>query len=130
MADLRSDRAGEVHLVSGILYAAGGELLTVKYAQTKATGSGDNTVVAAIASTIIRVLSYTLQAHGTVTAQFQDSTSTTLRGPEFDFEAREGVHATSEMHGLFETVSGKGVDLNLSGAVDVGVSVTYVEITT
>jgi hypothetical protein len=84
--------------------------------------------VAGVAGKQLFVLSYALQALGTVSANFQDAAPTAnVRTPAWTFQAREGLSRTAIPGGyLFATDVGEGLDLNLSQAVGVNVEVQFV----
>jgi len=89
---------------------------------------GDNAFIAAVSGKKIRVLAYRLQAAGTVEVRFADTDSVDL-SQAWEFQAREGVTVASQDYGFeFESAVGKGVQVNLSAAVEVHVSVQYVEV--
>ena len=94
--------------------------------QGQPAGSGTNTLVAAVAGKQIYVLSYCLQATGTTTAQFQDTTPANL-SPAWTFQAREGVNRPALANGaLFATAPGAGLVLTLGAAVGVNVELQYI----
>jgi hypothetical protein len=105
---------------------AGKTLIKVAFADPDQ--SGDNAFIAAVAGKKIRVLAYRLQASGTVEVRFADTDSDDL-SMAWELQAREGVTVASQDPGFeFESPVGTGVQVNLSGAVEVHVSVQYVEI--
>lgn len=102
--------------------------LTPKFAKITASSSGATTVVSAVTSKKIRVLSWTLVCNGAVNVKWQSHvTPTDLTGLHY-FAANGGVEAPFSPVGHFETVSGEALDINLSGAVAVGGSLVYVEV--
>lgn len=122
--------AAGVAVLSGVvLDPNAGETLTVKTKAADVASSGDNDVITAVAGKKIRVLSYALQAKGTVAAKFEDDGTATQRSVEWSFQDREGVSRSAPTGAfLFETGEGVGLDLNLSAAVEVSYEVVYVEV--
>ncbi|MGH2569132.1 MAG: hypothetical protein ACRDGA_12405, partial [Bacteroidota bacterium] len=103
-------------------------ILIVKTAFTDPAASGDNTIVAAVASKKIQVLSYLIQASGVVNTRWKSGAATN-KGPLLRWEAREGVSRVATPGAfLLETASGEALVLNLSAAIAVAVEVTYVEV--
>jgi hypothetical protein len=102
--------------------------LTPKFAVITASSSGATEVVAAVTSKKIRVLRFSLSANGNVNVKFQsDNTPTDLTGL-FYLTQYGGAGAAFCPVGLFETVAGEALDINLSAAVAVGGVLTYVEV--
>jgi hypothetical protein len=87
-----------------------------------ASGTGDNTVVAAVTGKKIRVTRYELSASAAVNAKWRSGT-TDVTG--LLYLAAAGATVDSGKSGeqndfLFETAAGQALVLNLSGAVPVG----------
>jgi hypothetical protein len=113
---------------SGIAYLGTTEA-TVKYAAIAASSSGNNTIVAAVASKKIRVLAYNFMGNGAVNAKWQSGASgTDLTGLKYIAAAGGGICAPYNKDGWFETGSNTLLNLNLSGAVAVGGELTYIEV--
>ncbi len=94
------------------------------------SSSGDNEIVAGVASNKIRVLSLALNAFGDVEAEFQSGGTATNLSGTFDLGTSSGkakglVLAFSPI-GHFESASGTALDLNLNAAVQVSGHVAYV----
>ena len=106
----------------------GGLPVTTKFTQINASASGDNTIIAAVTSKKLRVLSLSLMAAGTVNARWASGTgtSTPLSGL-LPLVANSG-YSNNSPFGLFETAAGSLLNLNLSGAVAVTGHLSYVEI--
>jgi hypothetical protein len=118
------------HVVAAIESAelrVAGTALTPKFAVIAASSSGDNTVVAAVASKKIRVISYTVVAITAVNAKWKSGASTDKSGLLY-CGATGGVANPYNPLGLLETASGEALVLNLSAAVAVGGHLTYVEV--
>ena len=116
-------------LESGSIYN-GTTAMTPKFAVISASASGNNALVAAVASKKIRVVSYNFIANGTVNAKFQSDgagTPTDLTGLKYCI-ANMGISVPFSPAGYFESGSGKSLDLNLSAAIAVGGELTYVEV--
>lgn len=102
--------------------------LTPKFGAIAASSSGNNTLLAAVTSKKIRVLSAHISANGAVNAKFQSGASgTDLTGLTY-MTQYSGLVLPYNPLGHFETGSNTLLNLNLSGAVAVGGSLTYVEV--
>lgn len=107
---------------------AGGTILTPKFAVISASSSGNNTLVAAVASKKVRVLSLWLTSNGTVNAKFQSGAGgTDISGLAY-LVVNTGFVLPYNPVGWFETGSNTLLNLNLSAAIAVGGSLTYVEV--
>lgn len=107
----------------------GGVAVTVKFAAISVSSSGDNTILAAVTSKKIRVLSYSLMAAGAVNARFQTAAAGAyLTGLKYFAAAGAGIVAPYNPKGWFETVAGDLLNLELSGAVAVGGEFSYIEV--
>jgi hypothetical protein len=105
-----------------------GTILTPKFAAIALSSSGNTTVVAAVTSKKIRVLSLWLVANGTVNVKFQTGTGgTDLTGLAY-LVVNTGMVLPFNPAGWFETGSGVLLNANLSAAIAVGGSLSYVEI--
>jgi hypothetical protein len=106
---------------------SGTTALTPKFATISFNSSGANTAVAAVASKRIRVLSYTLIANAAVNVKFQSSTTSDITGLLY-LAANTGASVAYSPVGLFQTVAGEALSINLSGAIAVGGHLVYVEV--
>lgn len=107
----------------------GNTSVTPKFAVISASSSGDNTIVAAVASKKIRVLAYNLMGAGAVNARFQTAAAGAyLTGLKYIAAAGGGICAPFNPVGWFETVAGDLLNLELSGAVAVGGEIVYIEV--
>jgi hypothetical protein len=106
----------------------GGTAATPKFAIIDAATSGDNTLVAAVASKKIRVLSLMLVAAGTVTVRFESGASGTALSGQMNLVANSGFTLPFNPLGWFETAVNTLLNLELSGAVSVDGMLTYVEV--
>jgi hypothetical protein len=107
---------------------AGGTVVTPKYATIAASTSGNNTIVAAVTAKKIRVLAVQLVASGTVNAKWQTGAGgTDITGLGY-FVANTGYALPYNPAGWFETASNTLLNLNLSAAIAVGGSITYIEV--
>jgi len=114
-------------LATDVIYN-GTTALTPKFAKIAASGSGNNTLVAAVTSKKIRVLAYNFISNGTVNAKFQDGAGgTDLTGLKYCV-ANMGLVAPFNPAGWFETSANTLLNLNLSAAIAVGGELVYVEV--
>jgi hypothetical protein len=107
---------------------SGATALTPKFATIAASSSGNNTLIAAVTSKKIRVLSLSLMSNGTVNAKFQSGAGGTDLTGLYYTAANTGFVLPFNPCGHFETASNTLLNLNLSGAVAVGGQITYVEV--
>lgn len=113
---------------SGLMTVAGVPA-NVKYAPISAASSGNNTIVAAVTSKKIRVLSMFLMAAGAVNAKFQSGAGgTDLSGLLSLDSLGAGMVLGFNPAGWFESASGVLLNLNLSAAVAVGGGISYIEV--
>ena len=94
------------------------------------SGNGDNTVVAAVAGSAIRVLSFLLSWSAAVNAKFTDGASgTTLCGLLYGIGTGPVVIVAPELsfgaRGWFQTSKGNALVLNLSAGTAVGGVLVY-----
>jgi hypothetical protein len=101
---------------------------TVKYAAIDAASSGDNTLLAAVASRKIRVLSCFLVAAGSVNVRFEDGAGGTALTGQMNLVANTGFVLPYNPHGWFETSVNTLLNLELSAAVSVDGCLTYAEV--
>jgi hypothetical protein len=102
-----------------------------KFSNIAVASSGDNTLVTGVALKKIRVVSLFLIASGTVNAYFVDGGNTDLAGDttnKIALVANSGFSLPFNPVGWFETTVGDSLDVNLSGAVAVAGSLTYIEV--
>lgn len=102
--------------------------LTPKYAIIDAATSGDNTIVAAVASKKIRVLQAFLIAAGTTTVRFESGAGGTALTGQMSLIANVGFVLPFSPVGWFETASNTLLNLELSAAVSVDGVIAYVEV--
>lgn len=106
----------------------GGVIVTPKFAAIAASTSGNNTLIAAVASKKLRVLAVAFMSNGTVNAKFQSGAGGTDLTGLFYMVANTGAALPFNPAGWFETASNTLLNLNLSGAVAVGGCITYIEV--
>lgn len=114
-------------LSSSALYN-GTTALTPQFAKIDISASGDNTIIAGVSAKSIYVLSYTLIAAGTVTAQwFSDvgGSEVSLSGA-MSLTTYSGASPAFCSVGLLQTASGKALNLKLGGNTQVSGHLTYV----
>lgn len=102
--------------------------LTPKFAAIAASSSGDNTLVAAVATKKIRVLSYTLVAAGAVVCRFEDGAGGTAKSGQMALAANGILSVPFSPVGHFETTANTLLNLELGGAVSVAGHICYVEV--
>lgn len=115
---------------SDIISVAGKDAVP-KFANIAIGSSGDNTIVAAVASHKIRVISGFLVASGDVTAYFVDGANNALAGDGsngIDLTANSGFTLNFNPVGWIETAAGQSLDINLDGNVSVAGSLTYIQV--
>lgn len=102
--------------------------LTPKFAVITASSSGATTIVSAVTSKRIRVLQFGLMGNGIVNVKFQSHvTPTDLTGLLY-LIANTGMAAGYSPVGLFQTVAGEALDINLSANIAVGGFLSYIEV--
>lgn len=124
------------HMVEGELPVAqqtnrlmnGTSALTPKWAVIDHATSGDNTIVAAVATKKIRVLSLVLVASGTTTVRFESGAGGTALTGQMALIANTGFQLGFNPLGWFETSAGALLNLELSAAVSVDGVLCYVEV--
>lgn len=123
--DLIATRTGS--LETNTVYA-GTTALTPKFVAVSASTSGNNTLIAAVASKKIRVLSYTLVCTSAVTAKFQSGAGGTDLTGAMPFGANGGVSVPFNPVGHFETAVNTLLNLSLGSGVQVSGHINYVEV--
>jgi hypothetical protein len=99
---------------------------TPLYAKIAASASGATPIVAAVAGKSIVVLRWSVSANGAVNVNLQSHATTgTATGLHYltQFASAGGAYCPA---GIFATVAGEALDINLSGAVAVGGELTYI----
>lgn len=107
---------------------SGTTAITPKFAAVSASASGNNTLVAAVPSNHIRVLSGVLMAAGTVNATFQTGAGGTPISGAMPLVANVGFTIPFNPYGNFETATNTLLNLSLDAAVAVTGWITYVEV--
>lgn len=102
--------------------------LTPKFAIIDAASSGDNTLVAAVASRKLRVLALVLVAAGTVNVRFESGAGGTALSGQLNLVANTGFSLGFNPVGWFETASNTLLNLELSAAISVDGMLVYVEV--
>ena len=106
----------------------GATALPPKFAIIDAATSGDNTLVAGVASKKIRVLAAFMVAAGAVNARFESGASGTALTGQMNLTTNSGFVLPFNPIGWFETAAAALLNLELSGAVSVDGALTYVEV--
>lgn len=119
-----ANKVGSVN--SEIDPASAGTALTTKFASIDTATSGDNTIVAAVTTKKIRVLSVSLVCSAAVAVRWKSAAATNVSGA-MSFAANGGYSAESQF-GLLETTAGEALVLNLSVAQQVSGHVSYIEV--
>lgn len=105
-----------------------GTAVTPKYAALALSSSGNTTVIAAVTSKKIRVLALSMIANGTVNIKFQTGTGGTDLTGLYYLLANTGAVLPFNPVGWFESASGVLLNANLSAAIAIGGSITYIEV--
>jgi hypothetical protein len=103
-------------------------VLTPKFAVIDDAASGNNTLVAAVASKKIRVLSLFMVSAGTVNARFEDGAGGAALTGQMNLVANTGFVLPFNPVGWFETSVNTLLNLELSAAISVDGSLVYVEV--
>lgn len=112
---------------TGTIYN-GQTALTPKFIKIVVSTIGASSVVPLVAGKKIRVLKWDLVASAAVNVKWQSHTTPTDLTGLYYCGANGGLAPGFCPVGHFETVAGEALDLNLSAAVPVGGSLTYVEV--
>ena len=110
----------------GLIFDTTNTLRVCYYASIAASTSGATTIVAGCPGLRSSVLRWAITANGTVNVNLQSHTTTAIA---------TGLHYLTQFApmgsawcpcGIFATLPGEGLDINLSGNVAVGGELTYV----
>lgn len=114
---------------AGDAITVGGVTLTPKYAKIDAASSGNNSIVSAVTSKKIRVLSLFLVVTSAVTVKFASDTATPVdKTGAMPFGANGGIALPFNQAGWFETAAGKALNMILGTGVQVSGALSYVEV--
>lgn len=102
--------------------------LTPKFAVIDAATSGDNTIIAAVSSKKIRVLSAFLVASGAVNVRFESGAGGTALTGQMNLTTNSGFTLPFNPVGWFETAATTLLNLELSAATSVDGCIVYVEV--
>lgn len=102
--------------------------LTPKFAVIDDATSGNNTLVAAVASKKIRVLACFMVSAGDVNARFESGADGTALTGQMNLTTNSGFVLPFNPAGWFETASNTLLNLELSDAISVDGSLVYVEV--
>jgi len=100
----------------------------IKYAKIDAASSGDNTLVAAVSGKRIMVLSLFYVAAGTVNVRFESGAGGTALTGQMNHVANTGAALNYNEKGWFVTEKDELLNLELSGAVSIDGSLSYIEV--
>ncbi len=105
---------------------SGKTALTPLFATIVASASGVTNVVAAVGGKQIRVVALQLVASGAVNVKWQSHViPTDITGLAY-LTANTGMVLSFNPVGWFQTIAGEALDINLSGNIAVGGSLTYI----
>ena len=97
------------------------------FANINTSDSGATVIIPGVEGRRIHIQGALLIAAGDVTATIEDTDGTDLIGP-MALAAKGGFALPPTEKGYQQTEPGKGVQIRLSGAVQVGGSITYTEV--
>lgn len=103
-----------------------GVITTPLFGVINTSSSGDTTLVTAVTSKVIRVLSYTLVADGAVAVKFTSGAAGTALTGAMSFAANGGAAVPYCPVGHFQTGTNVALVINLSGAVGVRGHFSYI----
>lgn len=103
-----------------------GTVVTPLYAVINVSASGDSTLIAAVTSKKIRVLSYSLVCDGAVAVKFTDGAGGTALTGAMSFAANGGISTPYCPVGHFQGSTTTPLEINLSAAVGVRGHLTYI----
>ena len=113
---------------SGYYILADGTTAALKYAVINASASGNNTLVAGVTGKKIRVISLFYMSAGTVNVTFQSGAGGTALTGAIAHTAQTGVVLNENFTGWFQTLAGALLNVNLSAAISIAGSLSYIEI--
>lgn len=115
---------------AGQIWHPDGELLTVKHAVINASTIGDNTIVSAVTSRSILVLSIHFITNTAVGVRFESGAGGTALTGVMSFPANGGYALNFNRGGWYKTVAGQllNMELSIAGSATVSGSLQYVEI--
>lgn len=108
--------------------AIAGVPVTVKFAAIDVASSGDNTLLASVSSKKIRVLSLFLVAAGSVNVRFESGAGGTALTGQMNLVANTGFVLPFNPGGWFETATTTLLNCELSAAISVDGSFSYIEV--
>jgi hypothetical protein len=114
-----------VHVGGG---SVGASLATVQSAVINTNVFGVTHLVTGTVGQFIKVLAFHIVCAGAVSVSFQSSGGSVISGP-MAFSANGGMAPPYVPIGHFETLTGEGLDINLSATIQVGGCLKYVLIT-
>jgi len=100
----------------------------VKYAVIDAATSGNNTLVSAVSTKIIRVHSLFVVAAGTVNVRFESGADGTALTGQMNLVVNTGFALPWNPKGWFQTAASALLNMELSAAISVDGSLTYTEV--
>jgi hypothetical protein len=125
MAQVSASVDNVSHLHTGSAQGSSDAFVVPQSANINASASGNNTIVAAVGGKKIKVLQYKVVVSANVTVTWESSGGSVLDGP-CAFAANGGEAPPYCPVGHFDTLTGEGLVMNLSSAVQVGGHLKYV----
>lgn len=112
---------------SGRIVDENGYERIIQRAFLNASSSGDNEIIPAQGSGIkIRVFGYSVVCGSAVTIKFRSGSTDISAG--FPFAANTGISVPFDPNGPIQTSSNEALNINLSGAVTVGINITWCQV--
>lgn len=99
-----------------------------KFAALTASNSGVTTLIPAVAGKKLFIISMSMISNGTVNVKFQSHILPTDLTGLYYLVANTGFVLPFNPNGWFQTIAGEAFDINLSAAIAVGGSITYIEV--
>lgn len=127
MIDIQENGTGE--LESGYIRINGNPIAISRAFANVTASQTDSSIVAAVASKKIRVISYRLHAGGTatdVTFNTKPAGAGTAITEKFALAANGGREGSLNIYGHFETSSGEGLTVTTGAGATTGIGVVYV----
>lgn len=101
------------------------EVPNPQFAPISISGSGDNTIVAAVGGKQIRVVKASLVCAAPVVVTWKSSAAGAISGP-MSFAANGGISEPQTSAGIIQTAVGEALVINLGTSVSVGGALTYI----
>ena len=102
--------------------------MAFKFAKIDGATSGNNTLVAAVSGKKIRVISLFVVSAGIVNVRFEDGAGGTALTGQMNLVANTGFALPYNPGGWFETTAATLLNMELSAAISVDGSLSYIEV--